>query len=200
MSKLARTAACASAVLGVCATIIVLCGLAAVQNLCHTSGPITTNSRRLLQLDLSTLPADLSAELGATCSKAFRFQWWGWALQVTFLGLVGAYTLAKAKLHAGILTIGGTSTLLAMIFANDVLKANDALGGKAFSRNTLLFVGWILVAVFNYLLFIASGHTACDAGCCGTAEKTAVTTADAAKPPAATAGDVEVAATTAGAL
>ena len=86
-------------------------------------GPVITNSRRLLHIDPDTL--------FAACSKAYRFQWWGWALQTTFCTLVAAYWCAKFK-HTGVMIIGGTITVLAMIFANDTLQASDDTSGKAF--------------------------------------------------------------------
>lgn len=77
-------------------------------------GPIVTNSRKLLQIDPSTLLA--------ACTKAYRFQWWGWALQTSFVTLVAIYWAAGIR-HAGSMIVGGCSTVLG--------KSGDRLHGQA---------------------------------------------------------------------
>lgn len=106
---------------------------ALILSLLLADGPIVTNSRRLLQLDPEVLLA--------SCSKAYRFQWWGWGLQTSFVALVGTYWAARFK-HTGIFIIGGCATVLGMIFANEQLQASDDLSGTAFSRAITTFVGW----------------------------------------------------------
>ncbi|KAL6770916.1 hypothetical protein ACKKBF_B33215 [Auxenochlorella protothecoides x Auxenochlorella symbiontica] len=138
--------------MGWCATALTLCGLAALQSLCWSRDVVGTNSRKLLLDQEPVLDA-----LVASCVKTYRFQWWGWALQLAYL--------AGATLHAarssctpavGIHILGATATVLAMLFANDNLKAMDDAAGILFSRLTLTFVGFTLIALFNFLNFI--GH------------------------------------------
>jgi len=57
------------------------------------------------------------------------------------------------------MVIGGTATVLATILANAFLTAVDEIRGTPdvsdiFSRTTLTFIGFMLVAVFNYFLFL----------------------------------------------
>lgn len=192
--------------LGWCATALTLCGLAALQSLCWSRDVVGTNSRKLLLDQEPVLDA-----LVASCVKTYRFQWWGWALQLAYL--------AGATLHAarssctpavGIHILGATATVLAMLFANDNLKvgvcvcvsvsrggeyvsrlegtwacdhqfsklrcacdgalatscqthappqAMDDAAGILFSRLTLTFVGFTLIALFNFLVgFGSPGH------------------------------------------
>ena len=56
-----------------------------------------------MQLDFEVLTAD--------CSKTYRFQWWGWALQSTFVLLTAAYWAAKTR-NAGVLIVGACATVL----------------------------------------------------------------------------------------
>ncbi|KAI7843511.1 hypothetical protein COHA_002754 [Chlorella ohadii] len=128
---------------------LVLAGLASMQNLCHNDGPIVTNSRRMLQLSPETLIV--------TCSKAYRFQWWGWALQTAFVLLTAIYWAAKSR-NAGVLIIGACATVLGMIFCNDQLKAMDDVSGRAFSRATTTFVGWLVACTGNFLLILTAFH------------------------------------------
>ncbi|PSC75251.1 MFS transporter [Micractinium conductrix] len=145
-------------------TIVALCGLAATQNVCFT-------------------------EDGPNCPTALRFQWWGWALQVAFLVLTAWYAKTGRSAKGGLTAIGATSTLLAMIFANETLIRSEEYRGKLFSRTTLLFVGWLLVATANYLTFLCMDLVPATAGTTACCDKKGKGKA------AATAGEVDVAAT-----
>lgn len=107
------------------AWILVLCGLASLQAMCWSDNVAGTNSRKLL-LDVN----HVLNSLVASCVKTYRFQWWGWALQTAYLAALSGRALSPRKVGAaagpgpvGIHLIGATSTVLAMFFANDNLKA-----------------------------------------------------------------------------
>ena len=72
-----------------------------------------TNSRKLLR-DVTPL----QDAIVSSCVKTYRFQWWGWALELAYLALV-LVCLAKACRGAGVVAVGTTITTLAMIFANE---------------------------------------------------------------------------------
>lgn len=99
--------------------IITLGGIASLQSLCWTRGIAGTNSRKLLQ-DESTYP--VLESLFASCGKTYRFQWWGWALQVAYLSVVTGLTVWKETKAQGIHLVGTVSTVLSIILANDTLK------------------------------------------------------------------------------
>ncbi|GAB4823807.1 hypothetical protein N2152v2_010853 [Parachlorella kessleri] len=150
----------------VAANILVLCGLAGLQNVCHTGNDARTSLN--------------------TCSKAYRLEWYVMSLEFAFL-LLAAWDFMGGKKKNGTMVIGGTATVLATILANAFLTAVDDIRGepdmaKVFSRTTLTFIGFMLVAVFNYFLFLLGD--ACTT-CCKAAETTAAaTTAEPAKPAA----------------
>lgn len=93
----------------------------------------------------------MNPPLPHTPHHTHRFQWWGFSLQVAYLILIAGGLACKADL-TGIHLVGGTSTVLAMIFANDNLQAVDDAGGKLYSRVTTTFVGFMLIALGNYLV------------------------------------------------
>lgn len=180
--------------LNCCATILVMSGLASLTNLCLEDEIVASNGRKLL---LSY------ADLTSDCSAAFRFEWWGWALQVTFLSLLGFHWANNCK-NAGVMVIGGTSTVLCMLFADGQRQVYPDLVGKAFSSSSLLFVGWLLVATFNYLLFMVDGYqgtTSCNTSCSAhtaTAAATGSAVSTGKKPAAGGAEHVMVSAGSAG--
>ncbi|KAI3426199.1 hypothetical protein D9Q98_008576 [Chlorella vulgaris] len=135
-------------------SILVLCGLAALQNMCDDV-PLIPMRRRLLQL-----PPFLTS----TCALAYSFQWWGWALQTAFLALTTAYYVARFK-SSGVMIMGGCATVLAMQFANDQLLGMDTASGKAFSRATVTFVGWLLACTGNFGMMVASAHLEAPSPC-----------------------------------
>lgn len=64
----------------------------------------------------------------------------------------------------GVHMVGVTSTVLNMIFANDTLKAVDDASHVMYSRTTVTFVGFIVMALANYCFFLS--HGSCSANAC----------------------------------
>lgn len=104
--------------LGWAAVWITLGGLASLQALCWNTGVAGTNSRKLLE-ESDTLP--VLGALIASCGKTYRFQWWGWALQVAYMAVTTGLAV-KAVNVQGLHHVGTVSTVLAIIYANDTLK------------------------------------------------------------------------------
>ncbi|KAK2079312.1 hypothetical protein QBZ16_003003 [Prototheca wickerhamii] len=155
--------------------------------LCWNTGVAGTNSRKLLE-ESDTLP--VLGALIASCGKTYRFQWWGWALQVAYMAITTGLAV-KAVNVQGLHHVGTVSTALAIIYANDTLKAVDDAGGVLYSRLTTTFIGFMLIALSNLLGFLSLDcfTTICNRkpAACGVVSKAAATEAPAASEVLATA-------------
>lgn len=129
-------------------TVLALSGIASLQASCFKSDSNSTG-RRLLETSDSVDYTSVYMGVYSSCSKVYRFQWFGIALEAIFLVVL---QISRHYGHSllGLQIVGSTATTLAVLFANDSLKLYDHTDGELEARASTAFVGFMFVAGGNF--------------------------------------------------
>lgn len=129
-------------------------GLASLQAYCTSNDGIVPGVRPAFQTG-AAMQANLS---GFKCSRYWRFEWWGFALQICFAILLWVmYHLRRIyKYRAAIFSAGATITVLNMYFCNELLTQYYQTEGTLRTRGIMTFLGFALCAGTNYITSFAA--------------------------------------------
>lgn len=141
-------AAVAIAIAGAC---VALGGLAAMQSFCDSNGNLFPG------IKTEFLTAAKLKYGNRTCGSIFRFEWWGWALQVFFL-ITTLVCYATQNVHnykSALWGLAGTAIVLAMFQANDLIDLYEKTKGDLRTRGVITFLGYCGFCAGDYLMMFA---------------------------------------------
>ncbi|GAB4815896.1 hypothetical protein N2152v2_002942 [Parachlorella kessleri] len=147
--QLARLAFLASLTISIAGTIIALGGLASIQSFCDEHNGIFAGIRTEYLAQAKLLYGNTS------CGRLFRFEWWGWALQVTFL-VITAICYATTNVHnykSALWSLAATAVVLAMFQANDLVDLYEKTKDTLRTRGVVTFIGYCGFCAGDYLMF-----------------------------------------------
>lgn len=130
---------------------VTLAGLSALQHRClgNTSGLAGQ------QIGAANVLGQYDAN--PQCSTLYRYSWWIWALETLVLGL---FLLASFSFHFRRLSWLGlliVVTVLVVDQTNRYISFRSLVTGSVQSAARVVFAGWLITAVADFLLIIAYG-------------------------------------------
>lgn len=167
MGKPAHILFGASVFVGFVGVILALSGLASQQQFCASNNPFTVTNpltgqtSQTLGLIAGVKPtlqyAVAQTYAGRSCATVFRYEWWGWALQITFITITAVIWVMGLvpKYKAALWSLAATAIVLSMQQANALLERRDRTTGTLKTRGEVAFIGYVLFCVGAYLAMFA---------------------------------------------